>query len=179
VTGEAFWWEKYKAVSWTSKQLTQNIGGDKYIFVEFYTKACHFCEKLYPKMNKIIEEFSGPKGTRKDIVFVKVDGEKRSALLDELGVEEYPTMFLFKPGNKKYPDRYVWDHSLEDIRGYLLSFPPAPGFGKKELPPTTTDKKEVSEADQKELEALKKRIKELEAIQKDTDFYFQGSDGKA
>lgn len=169
VAGEAFWWENYKAIPWTAKQLSQNIGGDKYIFVEFYTKSCHFCERLYPKMNKIIDEFTGPKGLRKDMIFVKVDGEKRSSLLDELGVEEYPTMFLFKPGNKKYPDRYVWDHNLEDIRGYLLSFPSAPGYEKKDNRPSSTEKQENSDASKKELEELKKRVKELEAIQKDTD----------
>ena len=134
VAAEAFWWENYKAPQWTAKQLLQNSGGDKYIFVEFYTKSCHFCEKLYPKMNKIIDEFTGPKGIRKDILFVKVDAEKRHSLLDELGVEEFPTMFLFKPGNKKYPDRYVWDHTVEEIRGYLLSFPTAPSFQKKRHP---------------------------------------------
>lgn len=175
VKSEAFWWENYKAVSWTSKQLSNNRGGNKYIFVEFYTKSCEYCQKLYPKMNKVIDYFTGPNSPRRDILFVKVDGEQSSRIMDDLGINQFPMLYTYKPGDKLYPDQYMFDHSFEEIRDYLKALPPAPGFDKKDKNSPGGDTRDgngrsgQSEVDKKEIEALKKRLKELQEIQKDTE----------
>lgn len=123
------------------------------MFVDFYTKSCMYCEKLYPKMNKIIDEFANK---RPDIIFMKVDGEDEPNLADDFEVGKYPTLILFRPGDKLYPDKFEYSHSEKEIKAYLDSL----------VPVKKTDQDRVSnEIDQKLIAALRSRVKELESME--------------
>lgn len=167
VIAPGFWWEKSKLPHLKQKDFWKNVGTDKFVVVEFYTKACPYCEELYPKMNKIYEEFTGPNAKRKDIVFFKVDGEESPKISDALAITGYPMMYTFKPNDKRYPDKYRFDNTYSDIKGYLETLPPAPAFAK-----TAGDQKggasnSALESAHKKIEHLEQRLKDLQKKEAD------------
>lgn len=155
----AFWWEKAKPQLLNRKSFKNVIGKDKYVFVDFYTKACPYCEKLYPKVNQVMDEYASK---RPDIVFAKVDAEESPELADEYGVEQYPWLLVFKPGDVKFPETYNYDHTYNALKGYLDSLPST----KK---PIAEKSSNSNDADQKTIAALRDRIKQLEKIESSKD----------
>lgn len=131
---ENFWWEKMKAVQLNQANYKNYLGKDKYVFVEFYSKGCGWCEKLYPTLNTLIEEIDNGTLPRSDIMVAKIDAEEFPLLAEQLEVDKYPTMYLFKPNDLVYPEQYEYSHRLVHIRNYLLTHPVAPKFVKSNLP---------------------------------------------
>lgn len=127
---ENFWWEKMKSVQLNKSNYKQYLGKDKYVFVEFYSKACGWCEKLYPQLNKLIDEIENGTFPRKDIMFARIDGEEFDKLTEELEIESFPTMYLYKPNDAEYPEKYDYGHKIQHIKNYLSTHPIAPKFKK-------------------------------------------------
>lgn len=127
---ERFWWDKMKALKLNKDNYEAILGKDKYVFLEFYSKSCGWCEKLYPTFNQLIGEMASGVFPRKDIVIARIDGEEFPDLEEELQVTKYPTMFLYKPNDSEYPEKYDYSHKLEHIKNYLSTHPIAPKFAK-------------------------------------------------
>lgn len=119
-----------KAIKLDKSNYKNYLGKDKYIFLEFYSKSCQYCEKLYPTLNKLIEEIDSGVFPRKDIVVARIDGEEFELVAEELGVESYPTLYLYKPNDSLYPEKYDFQHKLSHIKNYLQTHPIAPKFSK-------------------------------------------------
>ena len=133
-TAEKFWWEKMKSTKLTQNNYKNYLGKDRYVFLEFYSKSCTYCEKLYPQLNKLVEEIEDGTFPRKDIVIARIDGEEFPDLTDELGVDQFPTMYLYKPNDATYPEKYDYNHKIQFIKGYLSSHPIAPKYAKGIVP---------------------------------------------
>lgn len=127
---EKFWWEKMKAVKLTERNYKGILGKDKYVFVEFYSKSCGYCEELYPVLNKLIAEIETGKFPRKDIMLARIDAEEFTEVADELQVDRYPTIYLYKPNDPEYPEKYDYSHKLTHFKNYLSTHPLAPKFAK-------------------------------------------------
>lgn len=126
-----FWWEKVKAPMLTKSNFMSLIGKDKYVFLEFYSKSCINCENMYPDLNKLYDDIENGSLGRKDIILMRVDGEKWEELSEVLDIEGFPTLVLYKPGDNKYPETYNYDHNYKTMKEYLLSQAPAPKFNKQ------------------------------------------------
>ena len=155
-----FWWEKSKLPTLKQKDFWKTVGNDKYVMVEFYTKACPYCEELCPKMNKIYDEFAGPNSKRKDIVFYKVDGEESPKIADALAITAFPMIYTFKPGDKRFPDKYRFDNTYSDIKGYIEALPSASPAGSSASKPAASNG--ALEAAEKKIKQLEQRLKEVE-----------------
>lgn len=155
-----FWWEKSKLPTLKQKDFWKTVGNDKYVMVEFYTKACPYCEELCPKMNKIYDEFAGPNSKRKDIVFYKVDGEESPKIADALAITAFPMIYTFKPGDKRFPDKYRFDNTYSDIKGYIEALPSASSTGAPAAKPAASNG--ALEAAEKKIKQLEQRLKEVE-----------------
>ena len=130
---EKFWWDKMISLKLTSENYKDNVGKDKYVLVEFYSKSCGYCEELYPTMNQLIAEMSTGVFPRNDITIARIDAEEFSDIADELGVEKYPTLFLYKPNDAEYPEKYDYSHKMIHIKKYLMTHQVAPNFSKGRL----------------------------------------------
>jgi thiol-disulfide isomerase/thioredoxin len=160
VIAPGFWWEKSKVPSLKQKDFWKNVGNDKYVMVEFYTKACPYCEELYPKMNRIYDEFTGPNSKRKDILFFKVDGEECPKIADSLAITAFPMIYTFKPKDQRFPDKYRFDNTYSDIKGYILALPVLGGDKTSKAESQTTQAS--IDAAEKKVKLLEARLKEME-----------------
>ena len=164
---EEFWWENCKAPAMTSKKFKKIVGQGKYVFLEIYTKACPYCEKLYPKINKLFDEkVIGPDSNRSDILVYKLDAEEEEALADEYGVTSYPWMLMFKPNSKEFPDSYNFEHNFKSIKEYLLTFPKYVEGGQSTAGGNGNSQQNAKQ--EEEIKRLSKKIKELEKILDDS-----------
>lgn len=127
---ESFWWEEMKAPQLTKESYKELIGKSKYVLIEFYTRSCNICEELYPTLNEIYEDLNSGKIDRRDFIFMHADGEEWEQLGEKLNVDGYPTIVLYKPGDKDYPETYNFGHDYSSIKNYILSQAPAPSFIK-------------------------------------------------
>lgn len=146
-----FWWEKARQQTLKAKTFKNVVGKDKYVLVDFYTKACPYCEDLYPIVNRIMDELAI---SRKDIIFAKLDGEESPSISEMYGIEGYPNLRLFKPGDSKYPENYPYEHKYNALKGYLMT-----------LPPLNKEVVKSNEAELKIIANLRQRVKELERIE--------------
>jgi protein disulfide isomerase len=81
---------------------------DKYVLLEAYAPWCGHCKKLEPIYTELAEKLS----TESDIVIAKMDATENEHSL--MPVTGFPTLRLFKPGNKE-PVDYQGDRSLKDL----------------------------------------------------------------
>ena len=103
VSSEAFWWDKVKAPKYTEEMFDNVAGKGKYVFIEFFTKGCGFCEQFYPEFNKVYDEFTGTNALRDDILIIKIDGEEDSNVAHRYGVGSFPTFILLYPNDYIFP----------------------------------------------------------------------------
>lgn len=120
---EAFWWEKVKAPKFSTKQFDKVAGGRNYMFIEFYTKSCGYCQEFYPQFNKVYDDFNGPNALRNDITIIKVDGEESADLADRYGISSYPNFILLFPNDYVFPQKYLYKRDYKTMRDYLNTVP--------------------------------------------------------
>lgn len=125
VQAEAFWWDKVKAPKLNTKQFNKEAGGEKYVFVEFFTKACVYCEQFYPSFNKVYEDFTGSKALRNDITIIKIDGEETPDIPKRYGINSYPAFILLYPNDYIFPQKYLYERNYKVMRDYLMVLPKA------------------------------------------------------
>ena len=85
---------------------------DKYVLLEAYAPWCGHCKKLEPIYLEMAEKLSG----ETDLVVAKMDATENEH--PSMPVSGFPTLRLFKPGNKT-PVDYQGDRSLKDLVKFL------------------------------------------------------------
>jgi thiol-disulfide isomerase/thioredoxin len=70
------WYADTKATDITSKNKDTILGGDKYVFIDFYTPPCHWCQVFAPTFEQIAEYYTetDSEGYRDDIVIARING---------------------------------------------------------------------------------------------------------
>ena len=76
--------------------------------MEAYAPWCGHCKKLEPIYKELAEKLSGVE----DVVIAKMDSTANEH--PSLNVQGFPTLKLYKPGNKT-PTDYNGDRSLKDL----------------------------------------------------------------
>lgn len=85
---------------------------DKFVLLEAYAPWCGHCKKLEPIYKELAEKLA----TEQDIVISKMDATENEHLL--MPVSGFPTIRLFKPGNKT-PVDYNGERELKDLVKFL------------------------------------------------------------
>ena len=136
VRTEDIWWEKVKAPKLTNSLYKAHVGKDKYVLIEFYSKSSTSCQDLYPELNQVYEDLKSGTIKRTDFEVFVAEGEEIDGLEKKLGITSYPSLYLYKPGDKDYPEVYRFGRDYESIRNYIMSQVPAPAIseGTFELP---------------------------------------------
>jgi len=101
----------------------------KDVFVEFYAPWCGHCKKLAPVYDELGTEL---KSTHPNVVIGKIDATAND-VSPKFGVRGFPTLKLFKAGDKEHPVDYEGDRSLEDMKEFLKTHVGAGAERKDEL----------------------------------------------
>ena len=112
------WWHDSKVIEFTSENITDYLGSDKYIILQFYTKWCVYCRTLFPIYEEIFKIFNS---TRKDIIISKINADENSKISEEYGIFAFPNIALFKPGSKKMSSLYIGKADIRDIYAWIQS----------------------------------------------------------
>jgi len=85
-------------------------------FVNFFSPTCPHCQYLEPKWDKMAEEMDETlKSTNYHLA--AVDCIAHTTLCDEHGIEYYPTLYVFKNGNRV--DEYNGPRETADLKKYV------------------------------------------------------------
>jgi len=87
---------------------------NKHVLVEFYAPWCGHCKSLEPTYNELGEKFKDSE----DIVIAKMDSTANE--IEEVKVEGFPTIKLFKKGDNSIID-YNGKRTLEGMAAFLES----------------------------------------------------------
>lgn len=101
------------------------------VVFEAYSKGCHACRSLFPKLKQIAEQHS-------DVIFVKMDFDKQRALCTQLNIHALP-MFLFYHGHAPV-DRFNCNLSTVSRLRQKLKKHSMPDDHHVGAPLTTTDR---------------------------------------
>ena len=89
------------------------INNDKFVLLEAYAPWCGHCKQLEPVYNKLGELLKDAN----DVVIAKIDATANEH--KAVNIEGFPTIFLFKPGQKDAPLTYEGDRSLSGLVKYI------------------------------------------------------------
>ena len=88
-------------------------GSEKPALVDFFATWCDPCSLLAPVLEKVAGEFSGK------LILVKVNLDDIPLTAQRLGIQQIPTVLLFKKG--KAEGGFIGLRREEDIRKWLES----------------------------------------------------------
>jgi len=86
----------------------------KDVLVEFYAPWCGHCKKLAPIYDELGTSFKGSQ----NVVIAKIDATAND-VSPKLAIRGFPTLKLFKAGDKEHPVDYNGDRSLSDLTSFL------------------------------------------------------------
>merc|ERR1711962_38191 len=108
-------WDKEPVKVLVGKNLNEvALNTEKHVLVEFYAPWCGHCKSLEPIYNELGEKFKDSA----DIVIAKMDATANE--VEEVKVEGFPTIKLFKKGDNKIID-YNGKRTLEGMAAFLES----------------------------------------------------------
>lgn len=89
------------------------IANDKFVFLEGYAPWCHHCTKFEPIFEEVASRLAG----HKDIVIAKMDATKNE--FPAFVVKGYPTLALYKPGDKNQAVYYRGEPKVESLIKFM------------------------------------------------------------
>ncbi len=85
------------------------------VFVKFFLPYCKFCKDLAPTWEQLAEDYAST--TRVKIAGVDCDAETNKQLCDAQGVSGFPTLILYKDGQKV--ETLSGNKSLESLKEFV------------------------------------------------------------
>jgi protein disulfide-isomerase A1 len=104
--------EQVKVVVGTS-YAEMVLDNDKFVLLEVYAPWCGHCQQLEP----IYKELAEKTASLENLVIAKIDATTNEH--SSLNIEGFPTILMFKPGQKNEPVTYEGDRTLDDLIQFL------------------------------------------------------------
>jgi protein disulfide-isomerase-like protein len=140
----------------TSDTFDNYVGSDKYALVEFYTKWCRYCKDLAPEYEKLYEHY---KQHRQDVIISRIEGGANYAVLARYGIQSFPIIALFIPGDKRIKNVYQGPRTFERFNEWITALCPViPVKNNTKLDNNGTNSNNSSES---EVEAMKQQIEKM------------------
>lgn len=140
----------------TSDTFDNNVGSDKYALVEFYTKWCRYCKDLAPEYEKLYEHY---KQHRQDVIISRIEGGANYAVLARYGIQSFPIIALFIPGDKRIKNVYQGPRTFERFNEWITALCPViPVKNNTKLDNNGTNSNNSSES---EVEVMKQQIAKM------------------
>lgn len=140
----------------TSDTFDNYVGSDKYALVEFYTKWCRYCKDLAPEYEKLYEHY---KQHRQDVIISRIEGGANYAVLARYGIQSFPIIALFIPGDKRIKNVYQGPRTFERFNEWITALCPViPVKNNTKLDNNGTNSNNSSES---EVEVMKQQIEKM------------------
>lgn len=140
----------------TSDTFDYYVGSDKYALVEFYTKWCRYCKDLAPEYEKLYEHY---KQHRQDVIISRIEGGANYAVLARYGIQSFPIIALFIPGDKRIKNVYQGPRTFERFNEWITALCPViPVKNNTKLDNNGTNSNNSSES---EVEVMKQQIEKM------------------
>lgn len=89
------------------------LNTDKHVLLEAYSPNCGHCKKLEPTYERLAFFLKDAP----DLTIAKIDAVANEH--ESLRIKGYPTIKLYKRGNKDHPIDYNGDHTLAALKKFL------------------------------------------------------------
>ena len=148
------WWEDTKVPILNETNFYDIIGKEKYVVVEFFTKACIYCKYLAPEYEKFYELYLTK---RDDVMITKIECFMSRKICTDYGVFAYPFIVLYFPESKKMKSVFKYKRTAEELDKWVNIIAP-----KKNL-------KQINKEENKE-DIINKNITESDNMTKIEDY---------
>jgi thioredoxin len=88
-----------KIIGITSQEYAKLLNSDKKVLIDFYAEWCAPCKKMSPYLLQMQKDLADK------VVIIRLDADKNKSLLQEMKIDELPTLLLYE--NKELK----WKHS--------------------------------------------------------------------
>ena len=140
----------------TSDTFDDYVGNEKYVLVEFYTKWCRYCKDLAPEYEKLYEHY---KQHRQDVIISRIEGGANYAVLGRYGIQSFPIIALFIPGDKRIKNVYQGPRTFERFNEWITALCPViPVKNETKFDNNSTNSNNSNES---EVEAMKQQIAKM------------------
>jgi len=95
-------------------RLGSMIASDVPTLVEFYADWCPHCRRMMPVVAELRADAAGKAN------IVQVEGDEHPSLMDEYGVQSFPTFVLFKSGAEVW--RQSGEMSLDELSAAIQRY---------------------------------------------------------
>jgi thioredoxin len=100
-----------KIIGMTSQEYANLLNSDKKVLIDFYAEWCAPCKKMTPYLLKMQRDLADK------VVIVRLDADKNKTLLQEMKIDELPTLLLYE--NKEVKWKHSGFISEEDLKKQL------------------------------------------------------------
>ena len=95
----------------TSQEYAELLNSDKKVLIDFYAEWCAPCKKMTPYLLKMQKDMADK------VVIIRLDADKNKTLLQEMKIDELPTLLLYE--NKEIKWKNSGFISEEDLKKQL------------------------------------------------------------
>ena len=74
---------------------------------------------MQPAWDKLAEHYMGENSARKDVIVAKLDGGVHTAIGQRYGVQNYPSLLIFKKGEVFPAERYFKERTFENFKEWV------------------------------------------------------------
>lgn len=100
-----------KIIGMSSQEYAELLNTDKKVLIDFYAEWCAPCKKMTPYLLKMQKDLADK------VVIIRLDADKNKTLLQEMKIDELPTLLLYK--NKEVKWKHSGFISEEDLKKQL------------------------------------------------------------
>ncbi|KAL4484946.1 hypothetical protein ABPG74_020123 [Tetrahymena malaccensis] len=113
------WFHDVKATSLSPELFDQLVGKDNHYIIEFFTPWCGYCQQMAGEWNKLFSHYEENQETRNDVKIAKINCDDHQRLCHSHDVRQFPTILLYKAGNKRATHQYQGWRRFEDFRDFI------------------------------------------------------------
>ncbi|KAL4501443.1 hypothetical protein ABPG72_021250 [Tetrahymena utriculariae] len=148
------WFHDVKATSLNPDLFDQLVGKENHYMIEFFTPWCGYCQQMAGEWNKLFNHYEEDQETRNDVKIAKINCDDHQRLCHSHDVRQFPTILLYKAGNKRATHYYQGWRRFEEFRDFIETnaSPQQVQENKQE-----TNEDQVSAQQQREEQKLKEK----------------------